>query len=74
MPKPKTKQETIKNLKAIYQTLEKKNLPEHEFVKQMLDVMDPKKMISDLEGIELQKARERLNRLKIQNAVKRSGG
>lgn len=70
MPRPKTKEEYIRNLKAIYDSFEIKDLSWDEFRNQMLDLQDPKKMMDDLGDIELIKARERLNRMRINNAMK----
>lgn len=57
----------------IYDSFEVKDLTWDEFRIQMLDLNDPKKMMSDLSDIELQKARERLNRMRINKAVKPHG-
>ena len=70
MPKPKTKEEFIKNLKAIYASFEVKDLTEAEFIKQMTDLHDPNKMFNDLSDMELKLARERLNKMRIDKAVK----
>ncbi len=70
MPRPKTKEQIVKNLKAIYASFDKKDLTEAEFIRQMLDLQDPKKMTSDLSDMELKLARERLVRMKIDRAVK----
>ena len=69
MPRPKTRAEIVKNLRVIYDSFEVKDLTWDEFRNQMLNLQDPKKMMSDLGDIELQKARERMNRLRIDNRV-----
>ena len=73
MGRPKTQEEFIRNLRVIYDSFEVKDLTWDEFRNQMLDLNNPKKMMSDLDDIELQKARERLNRMRINKAVKSHG-
>lgn len=70
MSRPKNKQEFIENLKTIYASFETKDLTQSEFIKQMLDLNDPKKIMTDLNDIQLKKAREQMNRMRIQKAVK----
>lgn len=69
MPRPKTQVEYIRNLKRIYDSFEVKDLSWDEFRNQMLALSDPKKMMGDLGDIELRKARERLNRMRIQKVL-----
>lgn len=69
MPRPKTQAEYIRNLKRIYDSFEVKDLTWDEFRNQMLDLQDPKKMMDDLGDIELRKARERLNRMRVKKAM-----
>lgn len=70
MARPKDKQEYIRNLKVIYESFEVKDLTWDEFRNQMLNLNDPKKMFDDLGDIQLKKAREQMNRMRIQGAVK----
>ena len=69
MGRPKNKAEFVRNLKRIYDSFEVKDLTWNQFRQQMLDLHDPKKMFKDLGNIELSKARERLNRIRIDNAT-----
>lgn len=71
MSRPKTKEEFVKNLRAIYDSFSAKDLTWDEFRNQMLELNDPKKMMSDLDDIGLQKARERLNRMRIDKSIRR---
>ena len=73
MGRPKTQEEFIRNLRVIYDSFEVKDLTWDEFRNQMLDLNDPKKMMSDLDDIELKKAREQMNRMRIEKAVKSHG-
>ena len=67
--RPKNKAEQIERLKMIYASFEVKDLTQDEFIRQMLDLSDPKKAFEDLGDIQLKKAREQLNRMRIQNAM-----
>ena len=69
MSRPKSKAEQIERYKSIYQGFEVKDLSQEEFVRQMLDIMDPKKVMDDLGDIQLQKARERTNRIRIDRGM-----
>ena len=69
MPKPKTREEYIRNLKIIYDNFEVKDLTWDQFRNQMLDLNDPKKMFDDLGDMQLKKARERMNRIRVEKAV-----
>ena len=69
MAKPKNTIEYIQRLKIIYDSFEVKDLSWDAFRKQMLELSDPKKMMSDLGDMELKKARERLNRIRVDKAV-----
>lgn len=71
MPRPKTQEEFIRNLKRIYDSyFEVKDLTWDEFRNQMIDLHDPKKMFDDLNDMQLRKARERMNRMRVEKAVK----
>ena len=67
----KSKEETVKNLKIIWDSFgpEGQNLTWPEFMNQMLELQDPKKMFSDLDDMQLAKARERMNRMRIEKAI-----
>lgn len=56
---------TEAEIKAIYDSFEKKDMPFAQFRKELKDVQDPDKMASDLSDIELLRARERMNRIRI---------
>ena len=70
MSRPKTKEQFVRNLRRIYNSFEKKDLTWDEFRNQMVDLNDPNKMFDDLSDMELKKSRERLNRMRIDKAVK----
>lgn len=70
MARPKDKQELIANLKTIYDSFSVKNLTWDEFRRQMLELYDPNKMFNDLSDIELKRAREKMNRMRINKAIK----
>ncbi|KKK93181.1 hypothetical protein LCGC14_2695460 [marine sediment metagenome] len=55
---------------TIWEGFEVKDLTKEEFIRQMLELYDPKKMMDDLGDIELKKGRERLNKIRIDNARK----
>lgn len=67
--RPQSKREYVQRLKAIYDSFEVKDLTWPEFRNQMLDLSDSKKMMSDLGDIQLKKARERLNKMRINKAL-----
>lgn len=69
MARPKNKQEYIKNLKTIYASFEIKDLTQGEFIRQMSDLHNPNKIVSDLGDVELKCAREKLNRMRINKAI-----
>ncbi len=68
MPRPKTHEEFIRNLRVIYDSFEVKDLTWDEFRNQMIELHDPNKMFKDLGDIELKKARERMNKMRINKA------
>ena len=68
-PKHTDKAALVKSLKNIYDGFEVKDLTWDEFRNQMLELYDPKKMFDDLGDMELKKARERMNRIRIDNAI-----
>lgn len=68
MARPKTEEEFVRNLKRIWESFEVKDLTLPEFIRQMKDLMNPNKMFEDLGDIELQKARVRLNKMRIDKA------
>ncbi len=72
MSRPKSKAEQIERYKSIYQGFEVKDLSQEEFVRQMLDIMDPKKVMDDLGDIQLQRARERTNKIRIDRGLARA--
>ena len=55
---------------TIWEGFEVKDLTKEEFIRQMLELYDPKKMMDDLGDIELKKGREKLNKMRIENALK----
>lgn len=70
MPEPKrlkTEDEMVRNFKALYEHTNK-DMPLPEFIREMKGVMDPNKILNDLSDIELQKARARANKLRIDRA------
>ncbi len=69
--RPKTQEELVRNLKIIYDSFEVKDLTWEEFRNQMLDLHDPNKIMDDLGDIELQRAREKMNRMRVNNAIKK---
>ncbi len=71
MSRPKGKRETIQRLKIIYDSFDQKDLSWDQFRNQMLDLLDPKKAMSDLGDIELKKARERMSKMRVDRAVSR---
>ncbi len=71
MSRPKTKVEQIERYKMIFSHLDD-SLSEEEFVKQMVDIMDPKKCMDDLGDMQLQRARERANRIRIDRGMARA--
>jgi len=70
MPRPKIITEPA--IRALYDGFEKKDMPFYQFRKELLDLLDPKKIMSDLGDIELRKARERMNKMRIERGVKRN--
>ena len=70
MPRPKTEKELVRNLKIIYDSFPVKDLTWDEFRNQMVDLYDPNKMFNDLGDIELKRAREKMNRIRINKAIK----
>ncbi len=68
MSQPKTEDEQTRNLKAIYDLFEFKDMPLQEFIRQGKELMDPKKIAEDLGDIKLQKARARMNKIRIDKA------
>ena len=58
---------------AIYNRfpVDKRDMSREEFRKAIRDLSDPKKMERDLENIQLLKARERTNRIRIDRSLKR---
>lgn len=68
MARPKTEEEFVQNLKRIYESFEVKDLTLPEFIRQMKDLMDPNKIFDDLGDIELQKARARMTKIRIDRA------
>ena len=69
MPRPETREQYIQNLKRIYNSFEVKDLTQGEFIRQMLDLNDPKKIMDDLGDMQLQKARERMSKIRINKAL-----
>ena len=61
---------TETEIKAIYDNTNK-DMPFAEFRQELKDVMDPNKMVKDLGDIELRKARERMNRMRIDNTMEK---
>ncbi len=55
---------------TIWEGFEVKDLTKEEFIRQMLALYDPKKMMADLGDIELKKGREKLNKLKIERGLR----
>ncbi len=64
----KTEDKQARDLKAIWEQTNK-DMPLHEFIRQGKDLMDPTKMVNDLSDIELQKARARMNKIRIDNSL-----
>ena len=58
-----------KRFATIWENFEVQDLTKEEFIRQMLELYDPKKMMSDLGDIELKKGRERLNKIRIDNVT-----
>ena len=56
---------TEAEIKALYDSFPKKDMPFAKFRQELIDVQDPDKMMDDLGVIEVQRARERLNRMRI---------
>ena len=52
------------DIRAIYESTNK-DMPFAKFRQEIIDVQDPNKMVKDLDDIQLQKARERMNRMRI---------
>lgn len=67
MPRPKELTEPA--IRALYDSFEEKDMPYAQFRKELIDLCDPNKMFDDLSDIELRKARERMNKLRIKNAL-----
>ena len=65
--RPKTEDEKARNLKAIWEHTNK-DMPLQEFIRQGKDLMDPNKMVEDLGDIKLAKARQRMNKIRIDKA------
>ncbi len=61
---------TDADIKAIYDGTNK-DMPFAEFRREIRDVMDPDKMVKDLEDIELCRARERINRMRIDKKLEK---
>ncbi len=61
---------TETEIKAIYDSTNK-DMPFAKFRQELKDVMDPDKMVKDLGDIELRKARERMNRMRIDNTMEK---
>lgn len=57
------------DIKTLYDSFEKKDMPFAKFRQELKDVMDPNKMVRDLSDIELRKAREKLHRMKINKTL-----
>jgi len=70
--RPKTQAEYIRNLRVIYDSFEVKDLSWDEFRNQMLELNDPKKIMDDLGDVQLKRARERMNRMRITKAMERT--
>ncbi len=70
MPRPKTQEEIVRNLRVIYDSFDNKDLTWDEFRNQMLELFDPKKAMTDLGDIQLRKAREKMNRMRIDKGRK----
>ncbi|GAH69636.1 unnamed protein product [marine sediment metagenome] len=62
----------IEDINKIYNRFssEQRNISRAEFIKEMQDLTCPKKMQKDLSDIELQKARYRSNKIRIDKATK----
>lgn len=56
---------TETEIKTLYDSFEKKDMPFAKFRQELKDVMNPDKMVSDLSDMQLRKARERINRMRI---------
>lgn len=70
MPRPKTQAEMSEaDIRTLYNSFEKKDMPFAKFRQELKNVMDPNKMVKDLSDIELRKAREQMNRMKINKMV-----
>ena len=61
--------ELKKRFATIWEGFEIQDLTKEEFIRQMLELYDPKKMMSDLGDIELKKGRERLNKMRIDKGL-----
>ncbi len=67
--RPKDKAEYIRRLRIIYDSFEIKDLTFDSFRNQMLDITDPSKIMDDLGDVQLKKARQRLNKMRIDRAT-----
>jgi len=65
------KQLTDEAIRAIWNSFgpEGQDMPFAEFRKQLIDLCNPKKMMDDLSDMQLRKARERLNRMRIKKVL-----
>jgi len=68
------KEEQIRRFKAIYSKMwpNGTDMTEQEFVKSMVDLCDPKKMMDDLGDVQLRKARQRSNKIRINKAMQKN--
>lgn len=61
---------TNEAIRAIYDGFTEKDMPYEEFARELTALTDPRLMMSDLQDIELQKARQRSHKARIDKALK----
>lgn len=65
---------TDQEIRALYNKFEKKDMPFEEFKNRFRAAISPSKMQEDLMNIQMQKAVERTNRIRIDRAIKNNTG
>ncbi len=72
-PKPKTEEEFVRKLRIAYDGFppEGKNLTWDEFRNQALALVDPQNCMDDLGDLQLIKARQRMNKMRIDRGLKK---
>ncbi|GAG89525.1 unnamed protein product [marine sediment metagenome] len=64
---------TETQIRALYDSFDKQDMPFVDFRRELKDVMNPNKMVTDLDKISLRKIRGQMNKLRIDQGVKRNG-